>query len=103
MEVSEPRCPRSIRLTKSINDRLITVCEHLGVSPTSYLISAVGRTVTLDEQTFISQKNTTDMVNIASEIGKTATEDLSQIMSILNEPDVKEFLESRKQKQQNLI
>lgn len=103
MEVSEPRCPRSIRLTKNINNRLIAVCDHLGVTPTSYLIAAVGKSITLDEQVFITQKHSSDMVDIASNIRDSVSPEVLSLMKAFDEPDVKEFFAARQQKQQNLI
>jgi hypothetical protein len=47
------RAPRSIRLTTGVNKRLIAVCEHLGVTPSAYLIAAAGKAISADEALLI--------------------------------------------------
>jgi len=58
IEEKEGRHARSVRLTTSINTRLITLCDHLGVTPNSYLVQAIGKAITHDEINFkIGQTN----------------------------------------------
>jgi hypothetical protein len=58
IEEKEGRHGRTVRLTTSINTRLIALCEHLGVTPNAYLVQAIGKAITQDEMHFkIGQTN----------------------------------------------
>ncbi len=98
IEDRNPRHPRSVRLTSNINDRLISLCDHLGVTPNSYLVGVIGKAITLDEQAYISAKNSSDMVKIASDMRDGIGNDAADIMALMNEPDIQEFLLARKAK-----
>lgn len=73
IEEKEGRHARSVRLTTSINTRLINLCEHLGVTPNSYLVQAIGKAITQDEMHFKvgqSGDSVIEMMNILkSEMG----------------------------------
>ena len=36
---------RTLRLEPDLNDRLISLCAHLGVNPNSYLLNKVGEAI----------------------------------------------------------
>lgn len=40
---------RSLKLEPDINDRLISLCAHLGVNPNAYLLNEVGKAISRDE------------------------------------------------------
>jgi hypothetical protein len=67
IEEKEGRHGRSVRLTTSINTRLINLCEHLGVTPNAYLVQAIGKAITQDEMHFkIGQTNDSVMQMMAA-------------------------------------
>lgn len=59
--MSSDKVTRSLRLTPDLNKRLLALCEHIGTNPNAYLISEVGKCISRDELTFISQKNNSEM------------------------------------------
>lgn len=48
---------RSVRLDNKINERLIKICEHLGVSVNSYITSEIGRSISRDEVSYNINKD----------------------------------------------
>jgi hypothetical protein len=73
IEDKEGRHGRSVRLTTSINTRLITLCEHLGVTPNAYLVQAIGKAITQDEMHFkVGQSNDSLMQMMAAFQGQVS-------------------------------
>jgi len=52
---------RSIRLNPEIHERLVALCDHLGVTPNSYIVQAIGKAISQDEMAFKIQQNQNDM------------------------------------------
>lgn len=52
---------RSIRLNPDIHERLVALCDHLGVTPNAYIVHAVGKAISQDEMAFKVQQNQSDM------------------------------------------
>lgn len=52
---------RSIRLNPDIHDRLVALCDHLGVTPNAYIVQAIGKAISQDEMAFKVQQNQSDM------------------------------------------
>jgi predicted DNA-binding protein len=51
---------RSIKLDVNLNDRLVSLCEHLGVNVNSYLLNEIGKAVARDEVSFRASQHTED-------------------------------------------
>jgi predicted DNA-binding protein len=71
-----PRSPRSVRLTSQINDRLIALCDHLGVTPNAYLVGVIGKAIATDEMTFLAKSNSNDMVKLLEGFIGTASQEI---------------------------
>lgn len=52
---------RTIRLDIDVHSRLVALCKHLGVTPNSYILSAVGKAVSTDELVFKTQEKQAEM------------------------------------------
>jgi predicted DNA-binding protein len=63
MQTKRDKVSRSLKLEADINDRLIKLCEHLGVNPNAYLLNEVGKAISRDEITLVASNNTRDMVS----------------------------------------
>lgn len=69
IEEREGRVSRSIRVTTVVNDRLTAVCDHMGVTVSSYIIACVGRAVSEDEKNFnLSKTNESVQAGMGSMI-----------------------------------
>lgn len=55
---------RTIRLTPELNDRLVALAEHLGVSVNAYMSTELGKAIARDEITYHLRKNTNDMTEL---------------------------------------
>lgn len=51
--------PRSLSLTPEIEDKLLKLCEQLGVNPHAYLLNEVGKCVNRDYLAFQTAANQT--------------------------------------------
>jgi predicted DNA-binding protein len=49
---------RSIKLDSKLNDRLVSLCEHLGVNVNSYLLNEIGKAVARDEVSLKATEHT---------------------------------------------
>lgn len=76
IEEKEGRHARSVRLTTSVNDRLIALCDHLGVTPNSYLVGVIGKAVATDEMAFLAKSNSNDMVKLLEGFVTTTTQQI---------------------------
>lgn len=76
VEEKEGRHARSVRLTTSVNDRLIALCDHLGVTPNSYLVGVIGKAVATDEMAFLAKTNQSDMVKILEGFVSSASNEI---------------------------
>lgn len=54
MEDKKPKVTKTIKLEDDLNNRLNSLCEHLGVTPHSYLISKVGEAISRDEVSYLA-------------------------------------------------
>lgn len=52
---------RTFRITKDMNDRLVSLCNHLGTNPNSYITNEIGKCISRDEIAFNTQKRSEDM------------------------------------------
>lgn len=66
MEPRKEKVSRSLKLDVQLNDRLVKLCEHLGVNPNAYLLNEVGKAISRDELAFVVANNSknamTDMM-----------------------------------------
>ena len=76
IEEREGRRPRSVRLTTAIDTRLVALCEHLGVTPNSYLVGVIGKAIATDEMAFLAKSNSNDMVKILESFASMASEEV---------------------------
>ena len=51
MKVSE-KIGRTVRLESNVNERLIALCDHLGVNVNAYLVGEIGKAISRDEVSF---------------------------------------------------
>lgn len=70
-ENQEPHIPahdrkigRTIRLTPEVNERLMALCEHLGVSVNAYMTTEIGKAIARDELTYHLRRQTNDMADL---------------------------------------
>lgn len=52
MSSNDSKVGRTVRLESDINDRLIALCDHLGVNVNAYLVGEIGKAVSRDELHF---------------------------------------------------
>lgn len=66
MEPRKEKVSRSLKLDVQLNERLVKLCEHLGVNPNAYLLNEVGKAISRDELAFVVANNSknamTDMM-----------------------------------------
>ena len=43
---------RTVRLEPNVNERLIALCDHLGVNVNAYLVGEIGKAISRDEVSF---------------------------------------------------
>lgn len=63
MEEKKKKVGRTVNLESSVNDRLISLCAHLGVNPNSYLLNKIGEAISKDEVSYIASRNVTNQQN----------------------------------------
>jgi hypothetical protein len=78
IEEKEGRHGRSVRLTTSINTRLIALCDHLGVTPNAYLVQAIGKAITTDELHFKLGQTSDASMQFFNDIQQQANEMIAQ-------------------------
>ena len=61
MSTETGKVGRTVRLNSDINQRLLDLCEHLGVNPNAYLVGEIGKAVARDELSFRAQKANADL------------------------------------------
>jgi len=59
----KPKVGRTVKLESDINDRLLSLCAHLGVNPNSYLVNKIGEAISKDEVSYIASRNVTSQQN----------------------------------------
>lgn len=57
MEPRKEKVSRSLKLDVQLNERLVKLCEHLGVNPNAYLLNEVGKAISRDELSFVVANN----------------------------------------------
>lgn len=57
MEPRKEKVSRSLKLDVQLNERLVKLCEHLGVNPNAYLLNEVGKAISRDELAFVVANN----------------------------------------------
>lgn len=60
MTDKKPKVGRTVKLESDINDRLLSLCAHLGVNPNSYLVNKIGEAISRDEVSYIASRNATN-------------------------------------------
>lgn len=55
---------RTIRFTPELNDRLVALAEHLGVSVNAYMSTELGKAIARDELTYHLRRQTNDMAEL---------------------------------------
>lgn len=73
IDEKEGRHGRSVRLTSSVNTRLINLCDHLGVTPNAYLVQAIGKAITQDEIHFKLGKSTDGIEQLMQNVSALLT------------------------------
>lgn len=72
MEPRKEKVSRSLKLDVQLNERLVKLCEHLGVNPNAYLLNEVGKAISRDELAFVVANNSknamTDMMAFLASI-----------------------------------
>jgi hypothetical protein len=63
MTDKKPKVGRTVKLESGINDRLLSLCDHLGVNPNSYLVNKIGEAISKDEVSYIASRNVTNQQN----------------------------------------
>jgi predicted DNA-binding protein len=63
MEPKKDKVSRSLKLESDINDRLVSVCKHLGVNPNAYLVNEIGKAISRDEVAFVLANNSKNSMN----------------------------------------
>lgn len=63
MEEKKKKVGRTVNLESSVNDRLISLCAHLGVNPNSYLLNKIGEAISKDEVSYIASRNVASQQN----------------------------------------
>jgi hypothetical protein len=58
---TDSKVGRTVRLTSGVNQRLLDLCEHLGVTPNAYLVAEVGKAVARDEISLMVKGQTDSM------------------------------------------
>lgn len=56
-ESSKGKYQRTISLNQDINDRLLRVCEHMGVTPSAYLKQVIGEAVSRHEVSLLPKQS----------------------------------------------
>ena len=59
----KPKVGRTVKLESDINDRLLSLCAHLGVNPNSYLVNKIGEAISKDEVSYIASRNVSNQQN----------------------------------------
>lgn len=59
--MSESKVGRTVRLEPDMNERLVALCEHLGVNVNAYLVGEIGKAVSRDEVAYKASQHTSDM------------------------------------------
>lgn len=67
MKVSESKIGRTVRLEPNVNERLIALCEHLGVNVNAYLVGEIGKAISRDEVSYRVSNHTLDSQKMLSE------------------------------------
>ena len=62
--MSESKVGRTVRLEPDMNDRLVALCEHLGVNVNAYLVGEIGKAVSRDEVAYKASQHTSDMAQL---------------------------------------
>lgn len=66
---------RTVRLSSDINQRLLDLCDHLGVNPNAYLVAEIGKAVARDEVTFRAKSQQAEFFNrLTNEVVKGISE-----------------------------
>lgn len=78
MEPKAQKISRSLKLDSKINDRLIALCEHLGVNPNAYLLNEVGKAISRDEVAFVVANNSKSSMDSMLELLGTVMQESSQ-------------------------
>jgi|TARA_B100001059_G_C17795493_1_gene562795 hypothetical protein len=63
MTEKKAKVGRTVKLESDINDRLLSLCEHLGVNPNSYLINKIGEAISKDEVSYIASRHVANQNN----------------------------------------
>lgn len=64
MEDKKQKVGRTVKLEYDMNERLIALCEHLGVNPNAYLLNEIGKAVSRDEVAYKASQHTSDMASL---------------------------------------
>lgn len=57
MEIKKKKVNKSVSLNPDVYDRLLVVCERLGVNVNAYLVNAVGQQIQRDEAQQVAQES----------------------------------------------
>ena len=68
MDSKKDKVSRTVKLNEDLNQRLLDLCDHLGVNPNAYLLNEIGKCISRDEVSYLSTKNTNDANNHLNEL-----------------------------------
>ena len=78
MDEKHPKVGRTVKLEHEMNNRLIALCEHLGVNPNAYLLNEIGKAVSRDEVAYKASKQTADMTNLLEALFSETKEQIDE-------------------------
>lgn len=78
MTDKKPKVGRTVKLESGINDRLLSLCDHLGVNPNSYLVNKIGEAISKDEVSYMASRNITNQHNVLAEFLELATKSVEE-------------------------
>lgn len=68
MEDKKPKVGRTVKLEHDMNERLIELCEHLGVNPNAYLLNEIGKSISRDEVAYKATQHASNMGSIIQDM-----------------------------------
>jgi hypothetical protein len=87
MESREEKIGRTVKLNKSMNDRLVALCEHIGVNVNSYLLNEIGKSVSRDELAYLASKNVTKSNSAVSNMNDGLVEIMNSVKGMIDDKD----------------
>lgn len=87
MTPKEEKVARTVKITKTMNGRLLDLCEHIGVNVNAYLVSEIGKAVSRDELAYLASKNVTKSNTAVSDMNDGLAEIMKNVKDMINDKD----------------